>query len=109
MIWNSIGLYFFGRFGIGGRQLFNVRKRTRGVLDHDESTCQHSMVQFLVWIFGQCSFGIYTNAVDSIKLGGDVVFHLRYNAKSTWQRYCEQMSTCTGHSLQEEEVLSWLG
>jgi len=38
-----------------------------------------------------------------------VVFHLRYNAKSTWQRYCEQMSTCTGHSLQEEEVLSWLG
>ena len=30
-----------------------------------------------------------------------VVFHLRYNAKSTWQRYCEQMSTCTGKSLKE--------
>ena len=24
-----------------------------------------------------------------------VVFHLRYNAKSTWQRYCEHMSVCT--------------
>ena len=44
-----------------------------------------------------------------IQLDTIVVFHLRYNAKSSWQRYCEQMSTCTGHSLQEEEVLSWLG
>jgi len=80
-----------------------VRKRTQGVLDHDESTCQHSMVQFLVWIFGQCSFGIYTNAVDSIKLGGDVVFYLRCNAKSTFHRCCDSIGIGTRHSLQEEE------
>ena len=58
----------------------------------------------------------HTNALCSLKeyflrmkIGPGVVFHLRYNAKSTWQRYFEQMSTCTGHSLQEEEVLSLLG
>ncbi|KNZ45960.1 hypothetical protein VP01_766g3 [Puccinia sorghi] len=44
-----------------------------------------------------------------VVLENGVVFHLRYNAKSTWQSYCEQMSACTRHYLQEEEVLSWQG
>ena len=32
-----------------------------------------------------------------------VVFHLRYNAKSTLQRCCDSIVTCKRHSLQEEE------
>ena len=55
---------------------------------------------------GNVLFGIYTNAVDSIKLGGDVVFHLRYNAKSTLQKCCDSIVTCTRHSLQDEEFIT---
>ena len=35
-----------------------------------------------------------------------VVFHLRYNAKSTLQRCCDSIVTCTRHSLQEEEFIT---
>ena len=38
-----------------------------------------------------------------------MVFHLRCNAKSTWQRYCEHMSACTRQYLQEEEVFIMAG
>ncbi|KNZ54613.1 hypothetical protein VP01_28g4 [Puccinia sorghi] len=39
------------------------------------------------------------------KMGSGVVFHLRYNAKSTFHRHCDSVVTCTGKSLQEEEVI----
>ncbi|KNZ54600.1 hypothetical protein VP01_2903g2 [Puccinia sorghi] len=39
-----------------------------------------------------------------------VMFHLCYNSKITWWRYCKQMSTCTRHSSQEEETtITWIG
>ena len=41
-----------------------------------------------------------------ISFGDVVVFHLRYNAKSTLQRCCDSIVTCTRHSLQEEEFIT---
>ena len=39
----------------------------------------------------------------ALSWGGDVVFYLRYNAKSTFHRCCDSIGIGTRHSLQEEE------
>ena len=63
----------------------------------------------LVYTFGQCAFGIFTNAADSIKLGGDVVFYSRYNAKSKWRRYCDEIEACTEQYTRGGIIIRQLG
>ena len=114
MIWNSIGLYFLGGLVQGEDNYSTCGNGLEAYWIMTNQLVNIRWFSSLVWIFGQCSFGIYTNAVDSIKLGGDVVFYLRCNAKSTFHRCCDSIGVGTRHSLQEEEgilqqYIQWTG
>ena len=93
---------------LGQQEQFGVKKWTLNVLHWEETRFLRFENSFGIYLWTM-AFGIFTNAADSIKLGGDVVFYLRYNAKSKWRRYCDEIEACTEQYTRGGIIIRQLG